>query len=71
MNWKLEEMTDSEFEALNDALALVNLARKVGRRFGLNDMDDYQIADLSIRIYDEERRRGKTIMTIMEVAENV
>ena len=69
MNFNLEELSDSEFEALNDALTLVILARKVGHRFGLNDMDAGERADLSIRIYDEERRRGKIIATITEVCE--
>lgn len=69
MNLNLEELSDSEFEDLNNAVTLVNLARSVGRRYGLNDMDAGEIAELSIRIYDEERRRGKAIVTIMEVCE--
>ena len=69
MNLNLEELSDSEFEDLNNAVTLVNLARSVGRRYGLNDMDAGEIAELSIRIYDEERRRGKAIITIMEVCE--
>ena len=69
MNLNLEELSDSEFEDLNNAVALVNLARSVGRRYGLNYMDAGEIADLCIRIYDEERRRGKIIATITEVCE--
>ena len=53
MNLNLEELSDSEFEDLNNAVTLVNLARSVGRRYGLNDMDAGEIAELSIRIYDE------------------
>lgn len=69
MNLNLEELSDSEFDALNDAVALVNLAHKVARRYGLNDMDVLEITDLSCRIFAEERRRGKIIATITEVCE--
>lgn len=67
MDIRLDELTDREFDELNDAITLTITARRIMRRHGLDELDDVQFTRLCLRMWEEEKRRKKTVFTVVEV----
>ena len=62
MQWdNPSELTEEQLEALADAIDIINMARRIARRYGLDGMSDIDILEFELKVTHEmgERRQAR------------
>ena len=63
MRWdKPEELTQDQLEELADAIDIINTARRIARRYGLDGLSDIAVLERELDVTHEMDRRRREII---------